>query len=467
MPTSKPAISQRATRRSSRDFAARAPRGREARSPGAACYRGAVRAPHAALAAALGAALVACDEEPKLIDPFPILIDTSAGPVLLAAAANDGPPVEVAVDTLSPITVLDSFEPGAELQPPRQRRIALTLFGLASGRTPTVPRVRFPDTPAFDLHPCGSDELCRVGRPSDPVVVRGIVGADILSRSSVRFDFAAGELRFFPDAAGTAAARGDACEAVFGDPFRGGGTLVLGGDEIGFGGHRPVLRACLDAPAPPADQPRGTDAVLVISTGLGQSLLAASSYDRYAAATGAPPRTALPRGELFTTAGPVRGALGEIGRFALVGQAGDDSRQRGPCRELHANRVLSRNACEDPSAPIAVEDCPCPEDETFCRAGAAVEVERGIEVLVVSDDEPILQGLRAELRPEHAEVDGILGVDALRTVRLELDYPNDRVLAVCNGGGCSVHPAVRSRSNLDELAACRERAAAPDAGPVP
>jgi len=54
-----------------------------------------------------------------------------------------------------------------------------------------------------------------------------------------------------------------------------------------------------------------------------------------------------------------------------------------------------------------------------------------IEVVVVPDTSPVLQALRAELRPARPEIDGILGIDALGGAVLDVDYPHNRVLMRC------------------------------------
>jgi len=73
--------------------------------------------------------------------------------------------------------------------------------------------------------------------------------------------------------------------------------------------------------------------------------------------------------------------------------------------------------------------------------------------VVVADDDPLLQSLRAELRPEQPEIDGILGVHALATTEFDVDYPNNRLLLRCVGGGCVARPTFidsGSRRTIDD-----------------
>ncbi len=412
----------------------------------------------------LSVALAAgCGEDPRAIDPFPIRFDSGRGPIVIAANAGDGA-VPAVLDTLAPVTVLDPVAAGRTLEEARRRRVEVTLLGLDQDGLPTVPRARFPDTSAIELHPCPGDALCRIGNGPAAVEFGALLGTDILGRASLRIDFAARELRFFPEMAGTEADLTSDCQAVFSSAFAGGGTILGGGTEVPYSGRRAVVGVCLDEIDAPDDVERGTDTLLAISTGSGMSLLTASAYDRYAAATGAPGRRELTAGTILLASGPTEVLFTEIGRAALVGSLSDESGERGPCRELYLNRLMSVDAC---NAGL-VEGCPCPDGDAFCRTAAAVDLDGPITVGIIPDDHPLLQSLRDELRPERPELDGILGAGALGRLRLELDYPNGRMAARCRVPiGCKTLPAVRSEDALEDLERCRsEDLALPDAGPA-
>jgi hypothetical protein len=415
---------------------------------------------------ALLAAATGCDDAPRAIDPFPIRLDLSRGPALAAVDVGDGARPAL-IDTLSALTLLDPLAAagGEELPDPRRRKVKLTLLGLDADGLPTIPRARFPDTDALELHPCPGDEPCRVGVGADSVEFDAILGADLLGRTAARFDFPARELRFFPETAGTEAQLTNDCQAVMPNVFAGGGTLLVGGTEVSYSGRRPALGACLDIADAPEDRERGTDTLMLISTGIGISILAASAYDRYALATGAPARSALPVGTLNLPSGPTEVGLGEVGRFALVGAISDEAGERGPCRELYLNRLMSVRACDDEDAGL--RRCPCPDGDDFCRTAAAVDLTGPLEVAVLDDSHPLLQSLRDELRPARPEVDGILGARALAPLRVEFDYPNDRVVMRCRlPEACVTRPAVRSRNEQENIERCRgEDLAIPDAGP--
>jgi hypothetical protein len=410
----------------------------------------------------------ACDDQSKVIDPFPIPIDQSAGPVILQAQERDGDVLDIVVDVLSPITVFDSFRSG-EFQDPKRRLAEVTLYGASD---PAIPRVRFPQTAVYDLHSCApSKELCIAGSGETPREVFGILGSDLLSRTSVRFNFPISQMRFFPDTAGTTNERTAACDAVFDSAYGGGGTLLIAGSEVRFGAWRPTLGVCLHSEAivppevleapdpenPDAEIERvsaiGTDLQLAISTAIGPSLLTEDAYQRYASSNDTVPAfETLEPGTVYLSSGPVQGRLAQVPYMALTGDVGADSDGRGPCRELYANaRMRVSRSCADDAV-----DCPCPDNEKSCKAAAAVELHHSIEILIVESGLPLLQALRDELRPEVPELDGVLGVQALKNLQVEFDFPNGRLHMRCKGvNECTTRPQVRSQNTLSALDECR------------
>jgi hypothetical protein len=378
--------------------------------------------------------------------------------------------------------VLDSFRAGDTLAEARRRVVDLTLYSDDENGLEVIPRVRIPNVAVFDLHFCvgatETPENCRVGLGNDTREVFGVLGADILFDYSMRIDFPTSDFKFFPDAAGSVSERTLACDAVFERPYSGGGTLIVGGGEVRFGSNRPTVGACVHhspiAEPGPTESELGTDMQLAISTGHGPTILSESAYRRYAASAFSPVTVpaleTLPTETLHLLSGPVPVRMGEIAYAAFVGVVGDASNRRGPCRELYANaRMRIPKSCDDP-----VVDCPCSMSQDTCKAAAAVEINRTITVAVVDDTIPFLQGLRDELRPTVPELDGIIGVDAMRELRVEFDSPNSRLMMRClDTEFCTTRPQVRSQSNLAALDVCRaaeEATRAPpqqDAGPLP
>ena len=390
----------------------------------------------------------------------------SSGPVLVELGADDGELFLAAVDTLSPLTVVDSFESGEPLPTPRRRRVDLTMYA-TDGSPDPVARSRYTNINVLDVHPCPvavidpdnppPEQQCRIGLDGAEQIVRGVLGADLLSRKAVRFDFAASTMRFFPDIAGDDAARGRACDAVFSAPFHGGGTLRVSGAEVAFTGRRIAMGACLAFDASePNDVQRGVPALFLVSTALGTTLISESAYERYRAFVGDATEVAsLPTATLHLVSGPVTVRRASVNRIALVGEEAAD---RGPCKEMYANHQMTVDACRKQN--LSGDDCPC-SDATFCRTGAVLELSAGdatdIEVLVVSDSLPLLQELRDELRPGLPEVDGILGTNALAAVSLDIDYPNNRVVARCTDQRllvCAARPKVLTVDSIARLRDC-------------
>jgi len=119
---------------------------------------------------------------------------------------------------------------------------------------------------------------------------------------------------------------------------------------------------------------------------------------------------------------PLTVATGQLDRLAF---AADESKDRGPCDELWMNRLMQVNGC------IRGKKCPCPDSERSCAAGSIVEITAVLPVVVLHDEEQVLQGLRDELRPASADVDGFLGADVVKLLVLDVDYIHNRLIFRC------------------------------------
>jgi hypothetical protein len=86
--------------------------------------------------------------------------------------------------------------------------------------------------------------------------------------------------------------------------------------------------------------------------------------------------------------------------------------------------------------------CSCTGDSPDCSAGAAAELRREVPVVILDDAHPLLQGIRNELRPNFAEVDGLIGMETLGSFRLDVDYPGSRLIFRCAGGQCMHRPHI-------------------------
>lgn len=379
-------------------------------------------------------------------DPFPVEVDTASGALVVGVqpAGND---IHTAVlDVMSPLTVIDPG-PGAE---PKITYPSVTLMGKGATGALDLPRARFDSPQVLSIHPCDTDP-CVIGSTAAPRAINAILGMNAFGSDALRLDVGAGELFVLPDVAGDNSNRGLACDGVLPQPFRGGGTLVVGGTEIAFANWRVAIDTCL-APDPAASvqSARGSDALMVLSTAIGMSILDESAYERYReVVTTAPASATLPDASVLLPSGPISGKLASIPSLALVGNS--TSSPRAPCRQVYAHHLLTIADC----APG--DDCPCTDGSTFCSVPAVVELTPAtpIDVLVVPDADPTLQSLRAELRPDRPEVDGILGTQALALLELDLDYQHDRALARCTSGlDCVVRPELSSQDRRHMINHC-------------
>ena len=382
-------------------------------------------------------------------DPFPIAVDTSSGALLVGFKetdkADDMPRLAL-LDIMAPLTVLQQTSGDI-----RVRATNLTIFGQnrVSGAL-DVPRAQLGGS-IVDINVC-PDDNCRVGDGALPVGIAAILGSDNLIGDALRLRFDTSQIFILPNVGPRDnGERTKLCDAVFASPFRGGGTLLLGSTEIPFSGRRIALTACAAAD-PRADIPqgkRGTDLLLVASTAVGPTILGEAAYRRYQLAHAtAPLLETLPVGSAWLPSGLFEGRVGTLPNLTI---AATSSEGRGACREAYAHHFLFADNCKS----TVGEDCPC-IDASNCGAPALLELSpaSGLRVLVIPDDNLTLQGLRAELRPDQAEVDGILGTEALRNAEVDIDYPHSRVLARCVAAGCKTRPTLSSTDTREDIRQC-------------
>ena len=404
-------------------------------------------------ACALVAAACGTDDT-RAGDPFPIHVDRAGGALIAQVGIGDDAPVTAVIDVMSPLTVFDA-PLGAAV---RRRGVDLALYGHRSATDSTlIARARFAAT-GLVLHPCETADPCTVGSPSAATPIGAVIGGDTLHGDALRIRAADDVIAVLPDVAGDGTARDALCDAEVLSPFYGGSTLVVGGTELAFGGWRPTLSVCL-SPDPTATDPtaRGVDAAVVLSTGIGPSILAQSRYAIWRQATGAPTLDELPTADLLLPSGLLTGKLAELDGLAVVGAA---AAARDACGEVAAHHLLAERDCTAADGA----SCPC-TGETFCSVPSVVELDRRFQALIVPDDTPLLQALRTELRPAQPEIDGVLGLDALDTTELDVDYPHNRLLLRCAGAGCTARPTLRDRASRPIVAACVAQAVpAVDAG---
>jgi hypothetical protein len=380
-------------------------------------------------------------------DQYPIDIDVSSGAVMMGLRQRGAEDRGAVMDLLSPVTLVD---PGPNVAPSVTLADVFILGAHGPGGPIEQPRAKLTEAQLIALHPCETDD-CVVGSSASPLPYQAIIGADVLAGDAVRLRLGDSQIFVLPDIGGDTHHRTYACDAVFPSPYRGGGTLIIAGTELSFGGRRVAIQTCLGAdPDPMKPQSlRGSDALLVMSTGVGVSILGETAYARYRLAhPTAPAQSALPQVTVNLPSGPITGSLATLDTLALV--ASSSSSPLAACRQVYGSHLILQRDCE------LGDDCPCEDGDVFCSQPAIVELRppTGLEMLVVNDANPTLQALRTELRPDQAEVDGILGTNALLAAELDIDYPHNRVLARCSGDGCITRPQLEGRTDRTQIQGC-------------
>lgn len=191
-------------------------------------------------------------------------------------------------------------------------------------------------------------------------------------------------------------------------------------------------------------QSSGVDLALLLDTGVGPLIVSQSAWQRiydeasaqFAAAqdTGdatvqLPPQPTdrSPSLLVATWPAPIYARWSTIPRFALVDLEAGGDRDPGPCVELgraHRTEYVSWQTVFHPEGNVCFQPCDAdPQEMSEAQNSAAyLELAGAIPVAIVDDEEPYLQALRFDVRPEGPDVDGVIGAAALAHTRFEIDY---------------------------------------------
>ena len=389
--------------------------------------------------------------------PYRMLVGTGSSLTLLK-----GPPVtgKPATETAA----FDLLDPAGAMAVPPITTVRASFRGVSLLRVPLQPVGEIGTTVDGIL---GGDILRRysidIRFGADPRIGETCLGATGLCSSMTIWNHLGPDLGFLEDA-GYAVVRfslaGGGETTAEGDPdFLGErGPLVLAASRI-------VLRTCavprefnpdpvitpIVACCKPQDaeaMKTGVDLALVLDTGVGPLVLSQAAWARVKARLTTPP-TEMPGGQLLvaTWPDPIPATWSTIPKFALVDQETSGATDPGPCVELERSRRLEQvsfqvQQAESVPMPIGPSVCtqPCDSDprerDKAQNSAAYLEVSGDIPVAVIGNDEPYLQGLRFDIRPEGPEVDGLIGAGALKRARVEIDYASapQRALFSCESG---------------------------------
>jgi hypothetical protein len=189
----------------------------------------------------------------------------------------------------------------------------------------------------------------------------------------------------------------------------------------------------------------GAPLALLLATGVGPLILSRSAWvNRVVPQMNAADVPAETPGQLYLAAATAPLAvswtiLPPSAHLALVNQESSAAADPGPCVELARARRLEWVAYRQSlnhEVAACVETCDTDPNDTQKAQNSAAYVEVGgvagseIPVAILEDAEPLLQGLRSDVRPEGPELDGIIGAGVLARTRLEIDYRSSSMRAI-------------------------------------
>lgn len=420
-----------------------------------------------------GTLALGCSQPCCWIDSLPIaLISGAAGaPGGLKARGRDSTgELEISVDTGSALT-LYARRAGERAQ------MVLRSFDLLDGRNVATPSGTFPIRARLD----GIE-----GLPIPLPAAQLVLGGAFLTNFSLELDFGAPSMTLWSRLGASDGYLTRSGFAVLHFDVFGGAELsaVSRPDFVGLTGPvevpatRVMLRGCAGAqpfdPAAPTpelccqrgaelDNATGVDLALLLATGVGPLVLSQSAWDRFTASQDTPPPTPAAGPDLALPGFPaaLTGVTwSTLPRLALVDAETDAASDPGACVELGRSRRIDwvtahreQSACAQPC------DTDVRNGALAQNAAAYVEVDRAVAVAIIPDETPYLQALRAEVRPEGPEVDGLLGADVLAQTTLEVDYrshPGRAVLACAPGADstCLASPRCQRLENQSDTHAC-------------
>jgi hypothetical protein len=440
----------------------------------------------------------ACDQTVVTVSPQPIPLGLTApsGPAAVYALATvDGVPTPfpVTVDTGSPLTAYDDG-----MGTRSARTGGLRLYAAA----PSVPRL--------DLHPVllFVQPMGRVG-VGDGFPLGGVFGGDNLSRFAAVFDYrTAPTVALQPMITASDCELSLDCDSRFSFGQLLGGTqglpndprIAVGSNLYTYPATRVVLDACLEPLAdplsrdqpctydtPPAGKglwpqylPSGIDVQVLIASGFPGLGVSAGAFDRLRGAGAAGAALAMApvqlhlsdvaddgtdhRGLTVATA-----TLGDGTHAALtfVSRELYNNASLGPCEELARARRLRRfhsavahggNNPEAgctlvPPSPYLIgctDNGPRCVDQPDANAAASVELAAQLPAFVMPDTAPLLVGINADVRPQGATVEAVIGTEALRRLVTTVDYQNAQVILRCaSDGDCLAYPRQTAQRGVD------------------
>jgi len=399
---------------------------------------------------ALSLNLAGCSEPCCAFDGHPVRLAVAASGVRFAqVSVGDSAPGPALVDTAAPLTLVSDLNSEAG---PRVGRDQLRLWDaeatdLLRGRFSGVQVIRS-TLGTVDSNPASA-----------------ILGGNFLRNFSVRFSGKPPAVAFWENQPASSSFLSASGFAVIETDLLGGGQVDASGESdflgqsgpLQFPATRIVLRACAAPNAADPNEPlpqiccsgdqfsltSGVDLALVLATGWAPLVLSESAWQRIRARR---PDIAEASAETTVThpafAEPIQARLASLPRLALVDQERARRSDPGPCVELARARRLEtvardQYAAEQQGRTTARCALPCDQDPDnrprALNSAGYVEMGADLRVAIVDDSATFLQALRAEIRPEGPEIDGLVGMEALAQLDIEIDYRSQpaRVIFSC------------------------------------
>ncbi len=381
----------------------------------------------------MGCSPACCEDDGH---PTP-LVRGPGGELLTRVRFGSGTPGLAVLDLGSPVTLADSTAPSFPLT---ARRQTVTVLDPKTDVGRSIRRgIRVFETPVGP-----------VGLPENPQVLAGLLGGDLFLGQSIEIDFSGPSLTHWDRQPAPTWFLSAAGFAVLDLPRLGGGSIELRDPDVllgkrgayAFSATRLIARVCANPDAFDNHAPlpqtccrsnvtalsTGIDLGLLLTTGTGPMILGQAAWNRLRTKAGNTLADPVPGRPLLLAQSPtpIAAAWTRLPRLALVDREVNDRSDPGPCQELATARRLEQVAVRQVETPTSGA-CPLPCDRdtdkpSLGRTSAGyLELGGNLEVAVIDDATPFLQGLRQEVRPLGSEVSGLLGTDALGSARVELD----------------------------------------------
>ena len=423
-------------------------------------------------------ALVGCSDEPVFeYDSRPI--ELQRAPTAPGGQAQGATLARVKVGSDTPLLLVDTGSllsslrrgvcPSATAEPASYEG-DIQLLG--AGDTSTPVRAWFRGVTLFDL--------CAGAVGDADTQVAGVLGGDILHNFSLSFTLprdpdqpsSMASMTLYSNLPATDSDLAANGYAVVKFSLRGANATATasGSGQPGASSSRVVMRACGNPPVFVADGPEqtcktgevevqaaGSNLLLALSTGHGPLVLSASAWRRLGGQVPSP----LGAGEaaLYSplAANPIPAHWATVSRLALVnGDSGDA--WPGACAELaRARRIEWTLANQDNGTCFQ----PCDVSSGVALPAAAyLEIGSDLPAAIVSDTSDLISNLNEDF-PSGAQVDGVIGTEALAGIRIEIDnvsQPQGRLVAACEPGAdrqtCWAAPTCLGLSGSDQTHTC-------------